>query len=55
MEALRKIYRQLPDTKAVIRFLNPGQSPVKDHFLSVNFFRHTALLFFAFHCKAIKV
>ena len=26
----------LPDTNALIRFLNPGQSPVKDHFLSVN-------------------
>lgn len=27
----------LPDTNAVIRFLNPGQSPVKDHFLAVDF------------------
>jgi len=27
----------LPDTNAVIRFLNPGQNPVKDHFLSVDF------------------
>ena len=26
----------LPDTNTLIRFLNPGQSPVKDHFLSVN-------------------
>ena len=26
----------LPDTNALIRFFNPGQSPVKDHFLSVN-------------------
>jgi tRNA(fMet)-specific endonuclease VapC len=26
----------LPDTNVLIQFLNPGQSPVKDHFLSVN-------------------
>jgi hypothetical protein len=25
----------LPDTNALIRFLNPGQRPVTDHFLSV--------------------
>jgi len=25
----------LPDTNALIRFLNPGQHPVKDHLLSV--------------------
>lgn len=26
----------LPDTKVLIRFLNPGESPVKEHLLSVN-------------------
>ncbi len=26
----------LPDTNALIQFLNPGQNPVKAHFLSVN-------------------
>jgi tRNA(fMet)-specific endonuclease VapC len=37
----------LPDTNALIRFLNPGQSLVKDHFLSVD---HTEIRL----CSVVK-